>query len=249
MEETKEVKQEKKSLFWDVIAPVIFTLFIVVGICFSALTLFEKRYFGRFFVNGQSMYPTLNLEAKNKDGVLYGKDYKPLRSGSYDIDYGIYDYHEQVMKKLERFDIVICRYNYGDSSDKIKRIIVLPGETFYLTRTEKDDEGNGLLYIKNEATQEFELVEQPIDDYYIHDGEYPVEYADIENPTTLGDNEYFVMGDNRGGSNDSRINGPISRDLIEGKVIALIAKCSIAYDNSSGQFYPDVINYYWPRFF
>ena len=57
------------------------------------------------------------------------------------------------------------------------------------------------------------------------------------------------MGDNRGGSNDSRINGPIDRDLIEGKVIALIAKCSIAYDNSSGQFYPDVINYYWPRFF
>ena len=57
------------------------------------------------------------------------------------------------------------------------------------------------------------------------------------------------MGDNRGGSNDSRVNGPIDKSLIEGKVIALVAKCSLAYSASEGQFYPDKIDYFWPRFF
>ena len=246
MNETKVKVKKQKSAALDTTLGVLFAFAIIIALCFSMVTLFSKRYFGRFFVNGQSMYPTLNKDAKDKNGNLYGEKYQPLRSGSYDIDYGIYDSHERIMKNINRFDIVICRYLQGDATDKIKRIIVLPGETFYLTATKKGEEGNGLLYVQNKETEEFELIEQPIDDYYINGGEYPVQYTE---PYTLGENEYFVMGDNRGGSNDSRVNGPIDKSLIEGKVIALVAKCSLAYSASEGQFYPDKIDYFWPRFF
>ena len=242
----KQVQNEKIGFFRDIVFPTLFTLLIVTSILFSSTVLFQKRYFGRFFVNGQSMYPTLNRYAKDPNGKEYGEKYEPLRTGSHDIDYGIYDRHDHVMKDIKRFDIVICKYLAGDSTDKIKRLIVMPGETFYLTRTSVGDEGNGLLYIKNEETSDFELVEQPIDSYFIHAGEYPEEYS---TPYTLKDNEYFVMGDNRGGSNDSRLNGPVTKNLIEGKVIALVAKCSVAFSVDSRELYPDEISYYWPRYF
>lgn len=102
----------------------------------------------------------------------------------------------------KRFDIVILM-PYGDDVDEyfIKRVIGLPGETIQI----KDGE----IYINGEVLEENYGKESIIDG------------GIAEEPLTLGDDEYFVMGDNRNGSDDSRADyiGPITRNLIKGKAI------------------------------
>ena len=104
----------------------------------------------------------------------------------------------------ERFDIVIFPgpLENGENPYYIKRVIGLPGETVQI----KD----GKVYINDE-----ELTE---DVYGITDY---IEKAGIaEEPLTLGDDEYFCLGDNRPVSFDSRYEevGPVSRSEIIGKV-------------------------------
>lgn len=102
----------------------------------------------------------------------------------------------------KRFDIVILM-PYGEDVDEyfIKRVIGLPGETIQI----KDGE----IYIDGEVLEE-------------NYGKEPIIDGGIANePLTLGDDEYFVMGDNRNDSDDSRADyiGPITRNLIKGKAI------------------------------
>lgn len=82
----------------------------------------------------------------------------------------------------------------------IKRIIGLPGET---VRVE-----NGKVTIKDKANKEFTLDENYLDE--------PFQSNTIVK--TLGADEYFVMGDNRNVSLDSRSWGALPRDLVTGRV-------------------------------
>lgn len=105
----------------------------------------------------------------------------------------------------KRFDIVILM-PYGEDIDEyfIKRVIGLPGETIQI----KDEK----IYINGELLEE-------------NYGKEPIMEGGIaEEPLTLGDDEYFVMGDNRNGSDDSRADyiGPIARNLIKGKAVLRI---------------------------
>ncbi len=102
----------------------------------------------------------------------------------------------------ERFDIIVFPFVYKESTYYIKRIIGLPGETVQI-----DEEGN--IYINGEILQESygrEIIKE--------------EHRGIAaNPITLGADEYFVMGDNRNNSSDSRLPevGNIKRDQIIGR--------------------------------
>ena len=81
----------------------------------------------------------------------------------------------------------------------IKRVIGLPGETVQIV-------GSDIL-IDGEKLEE-------------HYGKMPIKSPGLaEEPMVLADDEYFVLGDNRGGSRDSRDIGPISKDMICGKII------------------------------
>ena len=140
----------------------------------------------------------------------------------------------------ERFDIVVTYYSETDISKKIKRIVGLPGETIKFTSTSSSDPKNGDLYVK--VNDEFTLIEQPIgNDYKVEPVNYP------KNEIVLGENEFYVLGDNRNNSQDSRANGPIKKEWIVGKVVALCGYCSI--EKIDGINEPIEIDYYWPRWF
>lgn len=96
-------------------------------------------------------------------------------------------------KKIERFDIVVVKYK----SDKIiKRVIGMPGEDVKYE--------NGKLYINNEEVKDEHSNNTKDFKYY------------------CGKDEYFVMGDNRSNSLDSRIIGCVKRSNIMGSTDFII---------------------------
>ena len=102
----------------------------------------------------------------------------------------------------KRFDIIVFPFRYQENTYYIKRIIGLPGETVQI-----DDDGN--IYIDGELLQESfgrEVIR-------------PETVGIASEPVVLGDDEYFVMGDNRNNSTDSRteIVGNIHRSEIIGR--------------------------------
>ena len=96
-----------------------------------------------------------------------------------------------------RFDVVICRYRGRGGTNFVKRVVGLPGETVELR--------DGYLYIDGEKA----------DEPYISD-EYRKGGRNSFGPVTVPEGEYFVLGDHRNNSNDSRSQGTISRDMIIG---------------------------------
>ena len=243
-------KKEKKPMtpiraFLDKLVFAFYVIALIAAVCFSSFVWFQKTYFVSYWVNGQSMWPTLNVETKTAKGVPFNENSLSM-DGATGVDFVIGDNHKNIMDKIARFDIVICKYSDYDSFDKIKRVIALPGETFYIDSTGKDEEGNGVLHVLNKQTNEFEVVEQPIENKYIVVGDYPKQYTV---PTTLEEGEYFVMGDNRAHSSDSRQNGPVKRENLEAKAIALVARCKTVIRPGSATLEPTEVNYMWPRFF
>ncbi|MCD8106259.1 MAG: signal peptidase I [Lachnospiraceae bacterium] len=104
----------------------------------------------------------------------------------------------------KRFDVIVFPFQYQEDTYYIKRIIGLPGETVKIE--------DGVIYINGEELEE------------------SYGYEEIRNPglasseITLGEQEYFVLGDNRNDSTDSREPsvGNISRDEIIGRALLRI---------------------------
>lgn len=105
----------------------------------------------------------------------------------------------------ERFDIIVFPFQYDEETYYIKRIIGMPGETIRI-----DEDGN--IYIDEELLEEDygrEVIENP---------------GRAIEPIVLGDDEYFVLGDNRNNSSDSRDPsvGNIHRNDIIGRAFIRI---------------------------
>lgn len=102
-----------------------------------------------------------------------------------DEDHLIVDKISYRFKDPERYDIIVFPFQYDQDTYYIKRIIGMPGETIQI-----DDNGN--IYIDGEILRETygrEVIKNP---------------GRASEPIVLGDDEYFVMGDNRNNSSDSR---------------------------------------------
>ena len=103
-------------------------------------------------------------------------------------------------KDPERFDIIVFPFQYEEDVYYIKRIIGMPGETVFIDL-------DGTIYIDGEALQEN------------YGREVMLSPGRAGEPITLGEDEYFVLGDNRNNSSASRDPsvGNIHRDRIVGK--------------------------------
>ncbi|HIQ94360.1 TPA: signal peptidase I [Candidatus Ventrenecus stercoripullorum] len=95
--------------------------------------------------------------------------------------------------EIERYDIVVADVKVSGSDDVvIKRVYGLPGETISCE--------DGKIYINGSLIED----------------EYGYRETSDFGPVTLGENEYFLLGDNREISLDSRVFGKVTRDEIEG---------------------------------
>lgn len=101
----------------------------------------------------------------------------------------------------ERGEVIIFRYPVDPSKFFIKRVIGLPLETIRIE--------NGDVAIVNETNPDGIHIEEP----------YKKEAFTATMTVTLKADEYFVMGDNRNESLDSRIWGPLPKDLIVGRAL------------------------------
>ena len=115
-------------------------------------------------------------------------------------DYLIVDKVSYELGSPKRDDVVVFRYPNDTTKFFIKRVIGLPGETV-------DIKGNAVTIINAEHPTGFTLDEPFVKNPANNDTHY-----------VLGSDQYFVMGDNRIASSDSRYWGPVKKSLFTGKV-------------------------------
>jgi len=128
-------------------------------------------------------------------------------------DYLIVDEISYRFRMPQRGETIVFYYPKDKNQRFIKRIIGLPGETVYILGTEvyvktldnKILDFSGLQYSKGIDAQENEIFKQALENR--------------SQKIYLKEDEYFVMGDNRLHSYDSRSWGPVSRKDIIGRVI------------------------------
>lgn len=104
-------------------------------------------------------------------------------------------------ESVARGDVVVFRYPKDPSKFFIKRVIGLPGDTVKIER--------GAVSVTNADHPEGVVLDEP----YVHEAMHP----DPLITEKLGPHEYFVMGDNRNASSDSRMWGVLRDDLIVGR--------------------------------
>ncbi|HKW70063.1 MAG TPA: signal peptidase I [Candidatus Dormibacteraeota bacterium] len=119
-----------------------------------------------------------------------------------DNDYLIANKIDYRLHPPQRGDIIILRPPTNNSTDFIKRVIALPGERLMIR--------SGVVYIDGHRLDEPYLPEAWTND------NNPAPWSQGDG-SVIPPNDYFVMGDNRNRSQDSRFFGPISRDRIDGK--------------------------------
>ncbi|HEX7795052.1 MAG TPA: signal peptidase I [Vicinamibacterales bacterium] len=118
------------------------------------------------------------------------------------------------MGTIKRGDVIVFKYPEEPDRDYIKRVIGLPGETVEMK--------NKKIFING----------VPLDEPYVHFLEPPSTETDVHEVTSIDvrerygpiivpPNQYFVMGDNRDNSQDSRYWGFLQRDYIKGKALLI----------------------------
>jgi signal peptidase I len=180
---------DSKQFFRDIVTIGILVFFIIIPI--------HTFLFQPFFVRGSSMEPNF------KDGeylVVEELGYKQTSVGLWDWNW----FTVNSSTEFNRGESVVFHPPTDDSVFYIKRIIGLPGETVKI-------HGSTVSIINADFPEGRALDELA----YLS----PTVTTTGDRVVTLGKDEYYVLGDNRGVSMDSRSFGPIKKDHVIGKVI------------------------------
>ena len=224
---------------------------LIIALCFVGAFVFHSYYYESVYVSGNSMAPTLLGADEDRDGAI--------------VDFGIVDAHSSAINNIKRFDIVSTYFPDDYESDgslvitakkKIKRVVGMPGDTFII----KD----GVLSVKK--GEEYEVVP------YTFKVETTTAKDTINGPMTLGEDEYWLLGDNRNNSTDcAKIGKPVTKKNIVGVLVAIegraklklkkmvCPKCGASYSSGNlctkcytqlrAEF--DLVNkvYKWPKYY
>lgn len=204
-------EDDERTLLEDILDFVkVFVISAIVILLFVNFVAHPVR------VDGKSMYPTL------KDG-----------------EFGFTNVGGVLLNGVERGDIVVVTMEEnGQKTHWVKRVIGLPGETVSCV--------NDVIYINGKALDETKYIDPDYRQSFVDEYHYfnKVENSDVGdnkrnyNPdfkyksaidfkeTKLGDDEYFVMGDNRPFSKDSRYVGPVKKSQIFAKKMLVLLPIS-----------------------
>lgn len=119
-----------------------------------------------------------------------------------DGDYLLVDEISLHFKRLERGEAIVFKFPKNPSEYYIKRVIGLPGEHLKIEQ--------GKIFIFNKLERNWEEIQED----YLSSTEFTAGDKDV----ILGEEDYFVLGDNRQASSDSRVFGLVSRKYIVGRV-------------------------------
>jgi signal peptidase I len=195
----EEARTRRKSVFRE------YTEAIVVAVLLTVLI--------RIFIIQAFRIPTGSME----DTLLVG-DFLFVNKFIYGAHVPFTDFRLPGVRAPERGDIVVFEYPKDPDRDFIKRVIGLPGETVEIVNTVVFVDGKLLEepYAKHTATRR-----RPED--YENPQIYPpgAGNRDYYGPITVPAGHYFVMGDNRDQSDDSRFWGFLEGNLIKGKAVMI----------------------------
>jgi len=212
---SEKYKHRPKVVQWSIeLFPVLLLVFVFRGFIFEP-----------FRVPSNSMMPTL----LTGDFILVNKFDYGLRLPI--LNSKIVDF-----SKPERGDVIVFRYpNYEHSVgysgvDFIKRVVALPGDTISYEKDHLTVNGEAIEYRKIGSYNGVdsgkkmsgyrhvkELIDKANHDILLH----PLGHSRELSKTTVPENHYFVMGDNRAHSSDSRFWGYVPEDFILGKAIGI----------------------------
>ena len=165
----------------------------------------EKKSLGREIFEWVMVFVVAGVLALTVRTLIFEPvrvDGSSMRNTLVDNEFMIATKFDYLLGDPERFDIVICDYpNADDGMYRVKRVIGMPGETIELL--------SGELYVNGEKVeQNFDMTPNQTN----------------FGPFTVPEDSYFVMGDNRNNSKDSRspMVGPLERKMIKGHVRAVV---------------------------
>ena len=212
---SEKYKHRPKVVQWSIeLFPVLLLVLVFRGFIFEP-----------FRVPSNSMMPTL----LTGDFILVNKFDYGLRLPL--LNSKIFDF-----SKPDRGDVIVFRYpNYEHSAgysgvDFIKRVVALPGDTISYEKDQLTVNDEIIDYRKIGAFQGVdsgkamsgyrhvrELIDESHHDILLH----PLGYSRELSKTTIPEGHYFVMGDNRPHSSDSRFWGYVPEDYILGKAVGI----------------------------
>lgn len=217
MENKKIEKEKKEDGLWETLKTVFYAL-IIAG-------LVRTFWFEPFKIPSGSMYPTLEV-----GDFLFVSKYTYGYS-KHSFPFSFPKFSGRIWQDLpKRGDVVVFKFPGDNKTDFIKRIIGLPGDKIQVT--------NGRLYINDKLMNREPVGKYVIRDYTLFPQEFTeyvetlpegqvhriLEYSDeveiVDNTPEfiVPEGQYFMMGDNRDNSNDSRKDiGFVPLENIEGK--------------------------------
>lgn len=195
---SERISKKRKDETYQGVGSFMMEIVKVFILAFIIIVPIRVFLFQPFFVQGASMVPNFH------DGeylIINELGYKQTTVGTSSAHF----FTAKPFKSLERGDVIVFRYPKNPEQFFIKRTIGLPGEKIEIK--------NGQVRIYN---QDFPS------GFTLDESEYiPGVKTDAgrELVVQLKDDEYFVMGDNRAASHDSRSWGPLNKDKVTGKVL------------------------------